>query len=108
MAKTPTVRRTLVIKFTAPSADPNHLLALVRAARPFYEFFGGKDVRLLQNVDDPSRFTQIIEYDMDASIELNRKQIASDPRWQTSLNMWRSVVSGAMDVDIYVDVTNGG
>jgi hypothetical protein len=107
MAKAPTVRRTLHLKFSAPSADPKHLLALVQAARPFYEFFGGKDVRLLQNVDDPSRFTQVIEYETDASVELNRQQIASDPRWQASLNMWRSVVSGAIDIDIYNDVTKG-
>jgi hypothetical protein len=108
MAKAPTVRRTLHLKFTAPSADPKHLLALVQAARPFYEFFGGKDVRLLQNVDDPSRFTQVIEYETDAGIEINRQQIASDPRWQASLNMWRSVVSGAIDIDIYNDVTKAG
>ena len=107
MAKSPTVRRTLHLKFSAPSADPKHLLALVQAARPFYEFFGGKEVRLLQNVDDPSRFTQVIEYETDAGIELNRQQIASDPRWQASLNMWRSVVSGAIDIDIYNDVTKG-
>lgn len=107
MANAPKVRRTMVIKFTAPSADPKHLLALVRAARPFYEFFGSKEVRLLQNVDDPSRFTQIMEYEADADVELNRQQLASDPRWQASMNMWRSVVSGAMDVDIYSEVSNG-
>ncbi|MGZ5937916.1 MAG: hypothetical protein ACXWLK_11030, partial [Rhizomicrobium sp.] len=74
---------------------------------PFYEFFGSKEVRLLQNVDDPSRFTQIMEYEADADVELNRQQLASDPRWQASMNMWRSVVSGAMDIDIYSEVTNG-
>ncbi len=107
MAKAPTVRRTLHLKFTAPSADPKHLLALVQAARPFYEFFGGKDVRLLRNVDDPARYTQVIEYETDAGIELNRQQLASDPRWQASLNMWRSVVSGAIDMDVYADMSNG-
>ena len=81
---------------------------MVQAARPFYEFFGGKNVRLLQNVDDPSRFTQVIEYETDADIELNRQQLASDPRWQASLKMWRSVVSGAIDIDIYSDVTKAG
>jgi hypothetical protein len=107
MAKAPTVRRTMHLKFSAPSADPKTLLAMIKAGRPFYEFFGGKQVRLLRNVDDPSRYTQVIEYEADAGIELNRQQLASDPRWQTSLQLWRSVVSGAIDVDIFVDVSNG-
>jgi hypothetical protein len=105
MAQTPaTVKRTLHLKFTAPSSDPKQLAALVRAARPFYEFFGGKEVRLLQNVDDPSRYIQIIEYETDANIELNRQQLASDPRMQGALQAWRTAVSGAIDIDVFADV----
>jgi len=103
MAETQRVKRTLMLRFTAPSADPKQLLALVQAAKPFYEFFGGKAVRLLQNVDDPARFTQVIEYEADADHEITRQKIASDPRWQASLAMWRSVVSGAVDVEVYRD-----
>ena len=104
-SKAATVRRTLHLRFTAPSADPKQLVALVQAARPFYEFFGGKNVRLLQNVDDPARFVQIVEYDTDANLEMNRQQIASDPRMQASLQMWRSVVAGAVEFEVYKDVT---
>ncbi len=104
MAQSPKIRRTLHLKFTAPSADPKHLMALVQAATPFYEFFGGKQIRLLQNVDDPSRFVQIIEYETDANIELNRQQFASDPRMQAALQMWRSVVAGAVEFEVYRDV----
>ena len=103
MAEVKKVRRTLMLRFTAPSADPKQLQAMVQAAKPFYEFFGGKAVRLLQNVDEPARFTQVIEYEADADHEINRQKIASDPRWQTSLMMWRSVVSGAVDVEVYRD-----
>jgi hypothetical protein len=101
MAEGAKIKRTLMLRFTAPSADPKQLQALVQAARPFYEFFGGKAVRLLQNVDEPARFTQVIEYETDADNEINRQKLASDPRWQASLQMWRSVVSGAVDVEVY-------
>jgi hypothetical protein len=105
MAKTSkTVRRTLHLRFTSPSGDPKQLKALVEASRPFYEFFGGKNVRLLQNVDDPARFVQIVEYETDAGIEMNRQQLASDPRMQASLQMWRSMVAGGVDIEVYKDV----
>jgi len=61
-------------------------------------------MRLLQNVDDPSRFVQIVEYETDAGIEMNRQQIASDPRMQASLQMWRSMVAGGVDIEVYKDV----
>jgi len=104
MAKSATVRRTLHLKFTAPSADPKQLNSLIQAARPFYEFYGGKVVKLLQNVDDPARFVQIIEYETDAGLELNRQKLASDARWQTMLQMWRSATSGGVEMDIYSEV----
>jgi hypothetical protein len=99
-----TVRRTLHLRFTAPSADPKHLASMMQAAKPFFEFFGGKETRLLQNVDDPSRFIQVIEYETPAELELNRQRIASDPRLQTYLNAWRSVVSGGVDFEVFWDV----
>ena len=57
-----------------------HLLAMIKAAAPFYEAFGGAQVRLLQNVDDPARFVHEIEYETDEEFELNRQRIASDAR----------------------------
>ena len=101
------VRRTLLLKFTAPSADPKQLQAMVQAAKPFYEVVGGKEVRLLQNVDDPARFTQNIEYETDAGVEINRQQLASDPTLASvAAVMWRSVVSGGVDVEVYRDTSS--
>ena len=34
MAEGAKIKRTLMLKFTAPSADPKQLLALVQAAKP--------------------------------------------------------------------------
>ena len=98
------VKRTLHLRFMVPSGDPKQLKAMVEASRPFYEFFGGKNMRLLQNVDDPARFVQIVEYETDAGIEMNRQQIASDARMQAAIQMWRSMVAGGVDIEVYRDV----
>ena len=95
------VRRILQFKFTLPTKDAAPITAMIQAGRPFLEVWGGKHCRLLQNVDDPTRFVHEIEYDTPEEIELNRQQIASDPRVQTYLQSWRMFMAGTIEVEVY-------
>jgi hypothetical protein len=98
------VRRTVHLRFTLPSADPMQILQLVKASKPFYEMLGGTEVRLLQNVDDPGKFIQVIEYETPEEMETNRQRIASDPRMQVYLQTWRTMLPGAIEIDVFKDV----
>jgi hypothetical protein len=102
-----TVRRTVQFKFTLSTVDSGHLASMLRSAAPFYEAFGGRRIRLLQNVDDPARFVHEIEYDTHEVIELNRQRVASDPRVQAYLQTWRSMFPGAVEIDVYQEVDLG-
>ena len=104
MASDEKVLRILHLKFTLPAADPAQLSAMIKSAKPFYDFFGTTRVHLLQNVDDPTRYIQVIEYETDESLEVNRQRIASDPRIQGYLQAWRMVVPGAVEIDVYQGV----
>jgi hypothetical protein len=99
------VTRTLQLRFTLPAADPTQFLTFIRATAPYYELFGGRQVRLLQNVDNPSQFVQIVDYDINQSFETSRQQIASDPRLQTFLQSWRQMFPGTVEVDVFREVT---
>jgi hypothetical protein len=99
-----TVQRTLQFKFTLPSSDASTLLALLKAARPFHEAFGGKRFRLLQNVDDPARYVHEIDYETHEAIELNRQRFASDARVQAMLQSWRAMLGGSVEIDVYQEV----
>jgi hypothetical protein len=98
------VRRTLHLRFTLPSADPSQLLALVNASKPFYEMLGGTEVRLIQNVDDPGKFIQTIEYETPVEMEINRARIAGDMRMQGFLTAWRTMLPGGVEIDVFKDV----
>ena len=98
------VRRTLQMRFTLPSGDSAQLIAMIKAAAPFYQMFGKAEVRLLQNVDDPAKFVQVIEYEADQGWELNRQRIASDARMQAYLQTWRTMFPGALEIDVYHEV----
>jgi len=99
------VWRTLHLKFTLPGAESEHLLAMMRAAAPFYQLFGNANFRLLRNADDPTKYIQVIEYETPEAFELNRQTLASDMRFQTFIQAWRAMLPGALEVDVYQDVT---
>jgi hypothetical protein len=98
------VRRVLQLKFTLPTADPTQFVAFIKASEPYYELFGGKEVRLLQNVDQPAQFVQIVDYEINESFETNRQQIAGDPRLQMFLQAWRSMFPGTVEADIFREI----
>ena len=98
------VRRTLHLRFTLPASDSGQLVAMIKAAAPFYQMFGNAAVRLLQNVDDPAKFIQVIEYEAHEEWELNRQKVAGDVRMQTYLQTWRSMFPGALEMDVYREV----
>lgn len=96
--------RTILLKFTLPTAEPTQFVALIKAAQPYYELFGGKRVRLLQNVDQPSQFIQIVDYEVAETFETSRQQIAGDPRLQSFLQAWRSMFPGTVEVDVFREI----
>ncbi len=98
------VRRTLHLRFTLPTKDSGQLIAMIKAAAPFYQVFGNAKVRLLQNVDDPAKCLQEIEYEAQEDWELSRQRIASDPHMQAYLQTWRSMFPGALEIDVYQEV----
>jgi hypothetical protein len=98
------VRRTLYLRFTLPTGDSGQFVAMIKAAAPMYQIFGNATVRLLQNVDDPAKYIQEIEYEAHEDWELNRQRIASDMRMQTFLQTWRTMFPGALDMDVYQEV----
>jgi hypothetical protein len=100
----PKVRRILQLRFTLATSDSGQLVAMIKAAAPFYQMFGNAQVRLLQNVDDPTKFVQIIEYEAHEEWELNRQKLASDTRMQAFIQMWRTMFPGGIEIDVFHEV----
>jgi hypothetical protein len=98
------VWRTLHLKFTLPGADSEQLSSLMRSAAPFFQMFGNAHFRLLKNADDPTKFIQVVEYETPEAFELNRQSLASDSRFQAYLQMWRAMLPGALEVDVYQEI----
>jgi hypothetical protein len=102
------VRRILFLKVTLPSADPAYVRSVVQATAPFYGLLGGTSLRLLRNVDDPAQFIQEIAYETPEAVEMSRQRIAGDLRIQSFLQAWRSLLGGAVQLEVYEDLTTAG
>lgn len=98
------IRRILQFRFTLPGTEPTQFLTFIKATAPYYELFGGKQIRLLQNVDQPSQFIQIIDYEVHETLESSRREIAADPRLQGFLQVWRAMFPGTVEIDVFRDV----
>jgi len=99
-------KRILHIKTRTPSADETTLLkTMMKNKLQMYKAFGDTQVRLLRNADNQAQFLQVIEYTTDRTFELNRQKIASDPIMHNYLQAWRTLFPGAVEVDVYEDIT---
>ena len=98
------VRRTLHLRFTMPTGDTSHFVAMIKASAPFFQMFGDARMRLIQNVDDPAKFIQEIEYEAHEDWEMNRKRMAGDVRMQAFLQTWRTMFPGALEMDVFQEV----
>ena len=67
--------------------------------------FGNARFRLLHNADDPAKYIQVIEYETHESFEINRQTVASDMRLQAYIQAWRVMLPGALEIDVYQEVT---
>ena len=99
-------KRILHIKIKTPSADATTLLTtMMKNALPLYKAFGDAQVRLLRNADVQTQFLQVIEYQTDQTFEVNRQKLASEPIMYNYLQAWRTLFPGAIEIDVYEDVT---
>jgi len=97
------VRRILHFKFTLPSADSAQIFALMKNTEPYNTIFGEMRVKFLQNADDPAKIIQIVEYEAPEQMEASRQSLASDPRVQAYLQVWRTMVPN-VEVDVYREI----
>ena len=107
-AKKRTVSRILVMKIRLPAADAiKSISMMMKSASPFYEAYGDAKMRLLRNVDAPNEIIQIVEYQAERAVELNRQRLASDPMTRNFVQAWRTLFPGGSEIDVYEDVTEG-
>ncbi|HTS40133.1 MAG TPA: hypothetical protein VMH84_06305 [Xanthobacteraceae bacterium] len=100
------VSRILVMKIKLPAPEAIKSISLMmKSSAPFYEASHDAKMRLLRNVDAPTELIQIVEYQTEQALELNRQRLASDPMTRNFVQAWRTLFPGGVEIDVYEDVT---
>jgi hypothetical protein len=100
------VNRIVLMKIKLPTAEAFQSLSMMmKSATPFYKALGEGKMRLLRNVDSPTELIQIVEYEAEQTLEVNRQRIASDPTMRNFVQAWRMLFPGGVEIDVYEDVT---
>jgi len=95
----------LHLRIRARAGERQKLLEFLREAIPFYEAPGGIQIRVLQGMDDPDSFIEVVEYAGVADYERDSLRVDSDPEMKKVLDRWRALLEGKAEVTAYRDVT---
>lgn|GEM_PF-3409923 len=93
------------LRFEIAERGEQALLAFLGDAIPFYEQLGGIRIRLLRSLDNPRRFTEIVEYRDHPTYERDQKRVAADSTMRSLLDRWHTLLVAPPETETYEDVT---
>ena len=99
-------RIQLHLRIRASKARRQSLLAFLREAIPAYKAPGGIGVRLLEDLRDPERFIEVIDYSSPAAFETDQVRVETDATMIALLDRWRRRLDGPVEIETYKDITN--
>jgi quinol monooxygenase YgiN len=95
----------LTLRFPVSTHRHGELMAFLARAKPYYEQPGGIRVRLLQGVESPEEFLEIVEYRDQDAYERDQERVAADPGMKALLEEWRGLHSGPLIVEAFRELT---
>ena len=70
-------------------------------AIPFYERPGGIRVRLLQDVSEPTRYIELVEYADEATYQKDQERVEHDEQMKAYLGRWRNLLEFPPLAEVY-------
>ena len=68
---------------------------------PYYEQPGGIRVRLLEAMNAPDEFVELVEYRDQDTYEQDQVRVEQDPGMRALLAEWRQLHAGPLTVEVY-------
>lgn len=91
----------LHLRIKVSSGRREEFLAFLRDAIPFYEAPGGIRVLLLERLEDPDEFIEVVEYADQAAYERDQVRVDSDPTMRSRLDQWRALLAAPVEIETY-------
>jgi quinol monooxygenase YgiN len=98
------MRVLLHLRFRVQPGRREEFLAFLRDAVPFYEAPGGIRIGLLQDVADPDRFIEVVEYADEETYQRDQARVGSDPGMRGYLSRWRELLALPLEMEVLHDL----
>lgn len=95
----------LHLHIRVPQTNRAAFLAFLREAIPVYESPGDIRIRLIEDVRDPERFIEIVEYATRAAYDADQHRVATDPAMRSYLDRWRTLLAAPPTVEAFSEVS---
>ncbi len=99
-------KRFLHLRIFIPLAKQPEFLTFLKKAKPFYEKPGGISVQLYQEINNPEKFIEVIEYDSQEIFNEDQLRVENDNEMKVYLEQWRTILSESIEVEYYNNISN--
>ena len=96
----------LHLRIEVPDESRTEFLDLLRSAIPVYEEPGGIRVRLLEHLEDSTKFIEVVEYDDFDTYSTDQKRVHSDSEAAQYISRWRQLLASPPDIACYRELTS--
>jgi hypothetical protein len=91
----------LMLRFSVAAENHGALRSFLAKAVPYYERPGGIRVRLLQSINSPDEFLEMVEYRDQGTYERDQRRVETDPLMKELLAEWRQLHARPVSVEVY-------
>lgn len=96
----------LMLHMTTPRGGQEHLTRTLKQAVPYYKQPGGIRVRLLNSIDQPDDYIEMIEYETEEGYLRDQQRVSRDAKMRELIDQWHLALSGQVSAKPYFDLSS--
>lgn len=96
----------LMLHISTPKGGQENLIRTLKQALPYYKQPGGIRVRLLNSIDRPDDYIEMIEYETEEGYLRDQQRVFHDAKMRELIDQWHLALNGQVSARPYFDLSS--